>query len=266
MNIIVVSDTHFGSSVAVAKKHQFDDGGTYIPGPIQMKLADLWDDFWGWAYELTREEGFTLVHCGDVIDGDHHHSTQVSSANLKVQENLAIEMMGTIVRLPGCKHYFQIRGTGAHVGDAAETEERIAESLRADKTNSDTFSRWELWLKSDDDLIHFSHHIGNTSSSAYESSAMRREMVSAYEDSGVWTRRPPTIIVRAHTHRFIRVEDPHMIGVKLPGWQAKTAYGYKIDRLRGPMFGGIVIRTKPGERASIAERIYTLKQTESVTI
>ena len=265
-NIIVISDTHFGSSVAVAKEHMLDDGGTYIPGPIQMKLADLWDDFWEWAYDLIKHESYTLVHNGDVVDGDHHHSTQVSSANLVVQESLAYDMLEPHAMSPLCKHYFQIRGTGVHVGDAGETEERIAKRLNADRTGSDTFSRWELWLKSHDDLIHFSHHIGNTSSSAYESSAMRREMVSAYEDAGVWNRRPPTILVRAHTHRFIRVEDPKMIGIKLPAWQSKTAFVYKIDRLRGPMFGGIVIRTEPGQRASVAERIYTLKQTESVAI
>src|SRR6266478_1252442 len=139
-NIIVISDTHFGSTVAVAKEHQLDDGGTYIPGPIQMKLADLWDDFWEWAYDLIgREDTFTFVHCGDVIDGDHHHSTQVSSANLKVQESLAVEMLTPIVAHQQCDRYFQIRGTGVHVGDAGETEERIAAALGASKANSDTY-------------------------------------------------------------------------------------------------------------------------------
>lgn len=265
-NIIVIADTHFGSSVAVAQIHQLDDGGFYHPSGIQNKLLDLWNDFWNWAYGVIGNEPFTLVHVGDLIDGDHHHSTQVSSANLQVQESLAKAMMRPHVFHPGIQHYFQIRGTGAHVGGAGEAEERIAEALKADKTNSETYSRWELWLKADDDLIHFAHHIGGTSSSAYESSAMRREMVSAYEDAGVWGRRPPTVLVRAHTHRFIRVEDPKMIGIKMPAWQSKTAFVYKIDRLRGPMFGGIIIRTKRGERASIAERIYTLKQTESVQI
>jgi len=264
-NIIVIADTHFGSSVAVAENHQLDDGGIYLPAPIQIKLLNLWQDFWDWAYNLVDGE-FTLVHVGDVVDGDHHHSTQVSSSNLQVQESLAKRMLRPHALNENCKNYFQIRGTGVHVGDAGETEERIAEALHANKINSATYSRWELWLKSDDDLIHFAHHIGNTSSSAYESSAMRREMVAAYEDAGVWGRKPPTILVRAHTHRFIRVEDPRMIGIKMPAWQSKTAYVYKIDRLRGPMFGGIVIRTKPGERASVSERIYTLKQTESVQI
>lgn len=266
-NIIVISDTHFGSSVAVARDHELDNGDWHINSRIQNKLLDLWGDFWNWAFnEIPPGETFVFVHVGDVVDGAHHNSTQVSSSNIKVQENLAVEMLHPIVAHPRCTAYFQIRGTGAHVGEAAEAEERIAEILRANKEESSTYSRWELWLKSNDDLIHFSHHIGGTSSSAYESSALRREMVSAYEDAGVWGRKPPTILVRGHTHRFIRVEDPKMIGIKLPGWQSKTSFVYKIDRLRGPMFGGIIIRTDSGRRASIGERIYTLKQTESVII
>jgi hypothetical protein len=168
-------------------------------------------------------------------------------------------------KIAGAEGYFQIRGTEAHVGSSAQEEETIARELGATKDKDiGVYSRWELWMDfGGRSLAHFSHHVGATTSAAYESSALQREIVAAFVEAGQWGMRPPTLIVRGHTHRFFKIDPPNCCGVKLPAWQAKTPFTYKIDRMRGPMFGGVVIKVE-NDRFNIHEKIYPLKQTKAV--
>ncbi len=257
-NLVVISDTHFGSAVALARRHKLDDGGEYVPSPLQEKLWRLWENFWDWAHNQCAGKDFVVIHVGDVIDGSHHATSALSSANLTVQSELAFNAL--LPHVSAAAGYFQIRGTSAHSGEAGQQEEALAKWLGAVEDEHGNASRWELWLNFGHQLINFAHHIGSTTSSAYESSALMREIVAAFVESGQWGMRPPTMIVRGHTHRFMRIDPPNCCGIKLPGWQAKTSFAYRIDRMRGPMFGGIVIN-KSGKTM---EKVFTLKQTEGV--
>jgi hypothetical protein len=267
-NLVVISDTHFGSSVALSQIHQLDDGGYYHPSPVQAKLYKLWVAFWEWAYQHIGREPFAIVHVGDVTDGVHHRTTQLSSGNLSTQASLAVDMLQPHVSR--AKAYFQIRGTEAHVGASAQEEEQIAKALGAvqDKETGN-YSRWELWLKFGENkqhLIHFAHHLGHTSSSSYESSALMREVVAAFGESGQWGFRAPGLVIRGHTHRYLKIEGPGgWVGIKMPSWQAKTAFTYKIDRLRGPMFGGLLVRDT-NEGMETKAWIKTVKQTTAVEL
>jgi hypothetical protein len=263
-NLVVISDTHFGSGVALSNGHQLDDGGRYVPSKLQKKLWRLWEDFWGWTYHHVKEEPFILVHNGDQIDGVHHRITGLSTHNLTTQNRIAIEALEPHVARAAA--YYQIRGTEAHVGQSAQEEEAIACALGAVRDpDTGCYSRWELWMKFCGELIHFAHHIGTTTSTAYESTAPMKEITAGFVESGQWKMRPPTLIVRSHRHRFIYLRPANCSLVITPAWQAKTPLVYRIDRMRGPMFGGILIRGGE-DGVEVKERIYTLKMTESVTV
>ena len=263
-NIVVISDTHFGSAVALNNGCQLDDGGWYHPSVIQKKLWALWENFWDWTYDHIKKEPFVLVHNGDIIDGVHHRITNPVSHNLTTQSRIAIQELEP--HIARSERYYQIRGTEAHVGQAAQEEESIAAALGAvqDKETG-CYSRWEMWMKFCGKLIHFAHHIGTTRSAAYESSAPMREIVAAFVESGQWGMKPPDFIIRSHAHRYIKVEPPNCCIVVTPGWQLKTPLTHKIDRMRGPMFGGLLIRDG-ADGVYTKERIYTLKATEAVTV
>lgn len=252
--------------MALSQVHQLDDGGFYHPSALQNKLHKLWIGFWEWAYKEVGKEPFVIVHCGDITDGVHHRTTQLSSGNLSVQAKLSVDMLAPHVE--SSSGYYQIRGTEAHVGASAQEEEQIAKELGAvPEAETGNYSRWELWLKmGKNHLVHFAHHLGHTSSSAYESSALMREVVAAFTESGQWGFRAPGVVVRGHTHRYLKIEGPgDWIGIKMPAWQAKTSFVYRIDRMRGPMFGGILLRDTD---AGIVEKkwIRTIKQTDTVEI
>src|SRR6266705_2772979 len=92
-NLVVISDTHCGSTLGLAVKHRLDDGGWFTPSPLQKKLWAHWQDFWKWTYGRLNGEPFDLIHNGDIIDGVHHGTTALSSHNITDQCRLAIEIM-----------------------------------------------------------------------------------------------------------------------------------------------------------------------------
>jgi hypothetical protein len=256
-DIVVISDTHFGSTLGLCPpKHRLDDGGYYLPSNIQQKLWAYWQDFWCWTYARLNGQPFAIVHNGDLIDGDHHNTPTIISRNLKDQEHMAINVMQPHVQKAAM--YFQLRGTEVHAGQAAACEERIAATLGAVQ-DSDTgaHSTWELGMELGPEIIHFSHHIGTTTSTAYEASAPMREITAAFVEAGQWGNHPPTVLVRSHRHRYIEVKPANCRIVVTPAWQAKTPFVFKMDRMRSPMFGGLIIRLGD-EGVHIRERIYTL--------
>lgn len=264
-NIVTISDSHFGSTLGLCSpKVRLDDGGWYTASPVQEKIWGFWKDFWKWTFNLIGDEPFALVHNGDIVDGDHHGTTALFSHNLKDQENLAVKVMSPIVERAAL--YFQIRGTEAHVGQSASFEERVAERLGAvvdEETGQ--HSRWELCVELGHEIIHFSHHIGTTSSVAYESSALMREIAATFMEAGQWGQRPPTVLVRSHRHRYCEVKPPNCRILVTPGWQGKTSFVFKMDRMRMPQFGGVIIRLNDnGKGVHARERVYTLSRSQPV--
>ena len=252
-NLVVVSDTHAGCRLGLCPPSgvTLDDGGTYLPSPFQEKVWQLWREFWDeWVPEVTHGEPYSVVHNGDVIDGVHHGSTTQISHNIDDQVRIAIAVMSPIVdtaRASGGQ-YYHIRGTEAHVGQSATHEERIARELEAVPNADGQHARYDLWIRVGDALVHLLHHIGTTSSSAHESSAVNAELVAEYVEAARWREEPPDFIVRSHRHRSIAVDMDSAKGyaaaIVTPGWQGKTPFAWKVAgaRLSVPQFGGVVIR------------------------
>lgn len=247
---IVISDTHCGCRLALCGRDPvpLKEGGFYTPSKYQLILADWWDEFWGeWVPEWTQGEPFCVVHNGDCIDGVHHNATTQISHEIKDQRDLAVRLLEPVVK--ACEgRYYHIRGTEAHVGKSATEEEEVAEQLGAIPNEDGQRARYELWLKLGNGLIHFLHHVGTTSSSAHESSAVNAELSAEFYESARWGQRPPDVIVRSHRHRAIKISVPTErgdgISMVTPAWQLKTPFAWKIPgaRLAPPQIGGALIR------------------------
>jgi hypothetical protein len=247
-NVIVISDTHGGCSVALCPPTiRLDSGGIYHIGPTQRKIWDFWQQFWKWVDVVTRGEPYCVVHNGDALDGAHHASKTQLSQNFSDQANVAYEILAPVVEK--CQgRYYHIRGTEAHVGQCAENEEMLAKRLGAIRDGGGNASRYDLWLRVGDALCHFTHHIGATSSHAYQSSAPMREMSELLINAALWGHEPPDIVVRSHRHQNIEIREPsrNKYGVVFTtaGWQAKTPYVWKIPggRTGDCQIGGSLIR------------------------
>ena len=251
-NIVVISDTHFGSRLALCHPDgaSLDDGGFYKPSAVQLKLWAIWEEFWTWVEKTTEGEPFWLVHNGDVVEGVHHGDTSNWSTNLNDQCNHAELVMKPVVDLAEGR-YFQIRGTAAHVGQQAKEEEALAKRLGAIPNEEGQYARWELWKRLEGQhggLVHFLHHIGTTSSGQHETSALNAEIAAIYTDCGRYGKEPPRIVVRSHRHRCSQINLPTRDGYACcfvtPAWQLKTQLAWRVAgaRVTTPQIGGSVIR------------------------
>ena len=265
-NIITVSDLHGGCRMGLcpAEPIPLDDGGTYTPSKFQRKMVKWWDEFWDvWVPQVCRGEPFAVVINGDPLDGVHHNSTTQVSHNLVDQARIVKKLLKPVVE--ACEgRFYMIRGTEAHGGSSGAEEERLAEELGAIPDEQGRFARYELWKyigpenKRKCGLAHFMHHIGTTSSSAYESTAVHKELAEAFYEAGRWGDRPPDVVVRSHRHRFFKTELPAKNGratsIVTPAWQGKTPFTHRIagGRQAVPQIGGILLRS--GDEETIYTR------------
>jgi hypothetical protein len=255
-NIVVVSDIHGGCKLAVCPPEgiSLDDGGRYMPSPLQLKIYAYWREFWDeFVPDATRGEPYAIICNGDAVEGSHHRATTPISHNILDQCKVTKALMEPEIEKAKCGFY-AIRGTEAHVGISAQTEEGMFQGLGAIPNEDGQYARWDLWKTiGDDRLVHALHHVGTTSSMAYESTAPHKELTEMLIEAARWGQRIPDVVARAHRHRHyeeaIATERGRSYILVTPCWQAKTPFAYKIAgaRIAMPQFGGAVLRYAHGE-------------------
>lgn len=268
--IIAIGDTHCNSTIGLCRPegHRLDDGGTYHPSSFQVDLWNLFQDFCqSWIPRVTKGEPWDLVINGDAIDGDHHRTPTIISRNLQDQFRVARDTLSPIVtqcRASGGR-YYHVRGTEAHVGPSAQEEERLAEALGAVPDSKGRYSRWRLKKRLGDHLVMFRHHIGTSSSQAYEGTALTKTQAEQMTNAGLWGRRVAQVDVRAHRHRYAKWEkdgrDGHYIVVVLPCWQGLTPFSHKMSSPVDPEFGGVIVRLGD-EEIYTRSKVYSIEQEE----
>lgn len=253
-NVVVVSDLHCGCGLGLIHRDgmKLDAGGQYKPSRLQRQVFDWWEEFWDeWVPAVTHGEPYTVVINGDVVEGVHHKATTPISANLEDQAKIAFKVLEPIVEK--CEgRFFMVRGTPAHVGPDAYDEEKVARHLKARPNEDGQHARFELWMRvgtgDKSGLAHFNHHIGTTSSSHHETSAINAELGTAFVEAGRWGQEPPDVVIRSHRHRCAEVRIPakkgYAVSFVTAAWQLKTPFLFKVagGRMTLPQIGGSLIR------------------------
>jgi hypothetical protein len=268
--IITISDTHIGSTIGLCPLTGLvlPDGGRYMPNKFQTTLLKYWAHFWDKFVpkQIRGAKETIIVLNGDLIDGFHHNTINIATPSTDKQRDAAIEMFKPLEKFG---EIFVTRGTEAHSGPGSEAEEGIAKGLNCAQNEIGEYSNWQHWIDIDDVIFQFAHHIGVTSSAAYESSAPMREMVAGLVEAAQWDRNLPDVFVRSHRHRFIPISIPSKRGrihsVITPGWQLRTPFTERIDRMRMPHIGGVVFLVE-NNRCMIEEKIYPLPEPKMIKI
>jgi hypothetical protein len=249
-NLVVVSDTHIGSLLGLIRPEgaPMDEGVRAIGSPEQRWMWEHWLDFWNeWVPETCHGEPFGVVLNGDALDGVPHGSKAEVTTNTSQQQVAAVEILKPIVDL--CEgRYYHIRGTEAHSGKSGEAEESLAIALGAIPDVEGRHARYELWARVGFGLVHIAHAIGCTSSMAYETSAVQKELQESYAEAGRWNTEPPNVVVRSHRHRMVETRvassKGYAIACVTAGWQLKTPFVFRLasGRTQAAQIGGMIVR------------------------
>ena len=93
--VAICGDLHCGSTVGLCPPEglELDDGGMYDPSDAQEWLWQCWESAWKKAKSIIGRDKFTLVLNGDLIDGDHHRSSQIASPLTGIHARCAMESL-----------------------------------------------------------------------------------------------------------------------------------------------------------------------------
>lgn len=258
--IAVAADLHCGSTVGLCPPEglELDDGGWYRPSPAQEWLWARWQDAWDEAARIKRTENatFHLVCNGDLIDGDHHRTSQIASVLTGVHLRCAVDSLRVPLALkPSSVHV--LRGTPSHVGRSGEVEEGIARVLKAegwpvvgDPDNPNTVSSYWRRLTFGGTRFDFRHHGRMGQRSHTRGSYLRLYAHDIWAEAVKRGDDPPHIAVRSHNHiagdSGNDLDCPTRV-IATPAFQLATDYVYKLGVERLADIGIVLVLVKDGE-------------------
>ena len=250
VTIVIVSDSHIGSSVGLCKPAAaLDDGGTYGLSARQSFLWRSYEDFLA-RVERERADVYTVWN-GDIGEGDYkNRSTQVISRNKSTITRWMSDIFEPLANLSAVR--FVTRGTEAHVGASAELEEGFADDIDATPEPATGASSW-YWLPLEVegvclDIRHQPTGGGGAGQPQNSQSVVDRlasRTLFSYANLG---RRPPDIVVCSHLHHWLDSRDAFRTrAIITPCWTLKTGYVWRVvDPVQPSDIGGVMIRVSAG--------------------
>jgi len=237
--LVVLSDTHIGSSTAVSPlrytihSRSKNEAQPTEANKLQKWLYANWIDFYDYVKSKARKHRIIVAHLGDVIDYNHHGSTQL------VQEvGDQVEMAKTLL-MPYrdiADKFIGILGTAVHAGTDHAVESDIYKGLGAD------FIEQQMTIDIDGVTVDLAHH-GRAGFRPWSSSAanLASEIMLDYAQSGIPL---PNYIFRGHFHALddsgLKFENTRL--VQCPAWQLKTTFANRVaGNTRRSDIGGILL-------------------------
>lgn len=213
--LIAVSDLHCGGSTGLHPDTPtpLDDGGAYTPSPVQAWNFANWLDFWRRANEAAEGKPLRVIVNGDAVDGCHHKTVQIISLHPGIQCDILMRCWAPVLDLVKIASFTVIRGTAAHVGEGAPTEEAFARWLARQKIpvlpDEDTGTM--SWRHFKGELagvtIDATHH-GRTGGRLWTSlggaANLAVEIMAEYANR---RELPPTLAIRSHKHKTFDTHD-----------------------------------------------------------
>ena len=239
--VVCVGDTHCGSTVGLCPPEglELDDEGLYLPSKAQNWLWNNWEEAWGKVKSVKRKNRKAKLHLilnGDLIDGDHHRTTQIATGLTGVHMRCAMESLRVPLALkPNTIHV--LRGTPSHVGRAGGSEEGIARALKAASwpvvgdPDTGMKSSYSRVIQVGNTRFDIKHH-GRMGRRAHTKGPyMRWFAQDIFFNHMMDGDDPPDVAIRSHFHQFADSGRIHKIktrAVALPAWQLATEYVHRV--------------------------------------
>ena len=223
--LVVLSDTHIGSSTAISPLEFVVHGRSTNEAQVteanrlQKWLYTNWIDLFDYVKDKSKKKRVIVVHLGDVIDFNHHGSTQLVQ-EVGDQVVMAKELLAPYRDI--ADKFIGILGTAAHAGMDHAVESDLYRQLGAD------FIEQQMTIDIDGVLVDLAHH-GRAGFRPWSSSAanLASEIMLDYAQSGMPL---PHFIFRGHLHTMddsgSKFENTRLI--QCPSWQLRTTYANRV--------------------------------------
>lgn len=253
----MLSDLHIGSVVGLWPPGFVSNEGFPIgQNNFQKWLWKCWVDMIKWVDLTAGDSPFDIVLNGDLVEGIHHRTTQVMSADIGDQSVAVLETIAHLVAKSSALHV--IKGTECHTRN---DEIRIGKSLGGSRDPSTGQHAWDsLDLEVNGTLFNFAHHISATARPYLEASAHSIALGALTQSRARIDRRAPKVMCRAHRHRHGVWTDGNQMSAICGAWQGLTRHGYKVVPDAVPQPSAIMFDTRAtekGELPLVHQRIYT---------
>lgn len=256
--VVTENDLHAGSTVAAVPPEgvRLDDGGYYKPSKLNAWLWDKREATWASVRALAKGCRVVVVENGDMFDGNHHGTSQILSGNPEAQHYVATRMMDAVEAVQPERVYV-IRGTDAHVGEAASAEEGFAKGLttRLPVVRDPETHLWSYWLLNaafHGVRCNWAHHANVGGMPWTAPASISRLAARIWAESSLRGWPPPHLAFRAHSHATIpggRLLDSYSNyptrAILVPSWQAKTGYAHKRVTEAVTTFGLVATLIQP---------------------
>lgn len=261
----MVSDVHAGSAVAVCPpvEIELDDGGTFQPSKVQREwLWPNWLANWKRVGEKRQKhDKLGILVDGDAVEGHHHGSLQVVSADPAVQMWILRKLFEPVLAL---KPDFAIvvRGTETHVGKSAGTEEDFArwlgkQGISVPKSDNGMYSHWHFEGEIEGKLISAAHH-GRMGSRPWTKGGQVTNLAIQIMTERADEGNPiPDLAVRGHFHQHYDTHDACRVRlIQMPAWQLHTAHSHKVVPETLSDIGGVVVKFEKNKPLDVESVIF----------
>lgn len=254
---VVLSDLHVGSTVGLWPPGFVANEGFAIgQNPFQSLLWQHWVDCTTkWIPRVVGDDEFDLVLNGDLVDGIHHRTLQVMSADVADQTAAVLEVLRPLTDRAAA--LYLTKGTECHTRN---DELRIGKELGARRDPSTGHHAWDrLELEFGKIVIAASHHTPTTSRPYLEASQHSIQLGAEIMERARNGKKIPRIILRAHRHLPGIWNDGRLISVTTGAWQGLTRYGRKVVPHAVPAPSCAVLdfrNAAPGELPSVHQKTW----------
>lgn len=252
--IVFISDLHIGHTLSLCPaKWTLHDGHEFRPNPLQDIIREHWLATWQRIAEQRKKRRLVVCLVGDACEGLHHDSTQIITARLDTQEDMAAAVINEALSIskfnPRRGDVLRaVTGTPAHDGPGAASLERVMRQvLHYNGDHRQTRDRWLVDInKTRFDVAH-QPGSGPGTRTWVRGNAFQAWLRSVYLDALESGDKPPRFIIRAHRHVYVErhvhngAGNVVVTGYILPPWQAKTEYVYQVVPEAVTAIGALVL-------------------------
>lgn len=273
LHLLTISDTHFGSDVALmppAGSFKLHDQALNTQNPLQKIMWDLFQDHLQKALATINGEPFLLILNGDLTEGIHHRSDEISSAKLDDQHRAAKYALFPVAQAANASGGGVVltMGTDCHT---LRGEHSIGQQLGAlpPKDTDGLYAFDGVDIMVNGFRVNASHHMPTTSRAYLEASGLGITLQNGVLQRARDGHPIPDIFLKAHRHTAGYYSDGRRLIAVQGAYQFKTRHGNKVVPESGTWPSMTVLSFGLGEYRQLPTvRMFgtAVTQTETLTI